>query len=113
MSHKIKFYPVGNGDNVLLKLTDGFTAMFDCQIRKPEKKDDGTEVYDVKTDLIEELQTVNGKPFVDLFVNSHPHMDHCLGYKANFYHGDPDDYGDTNKKNEEIIDRRASCRERV
>ncbi len=103
MSHKIKFYPVGNGDNVLLKLTDGFTAMFDCQIRKPEKKDDGTEVYDVKKDLMEELQTVNGKPFVDLFVNSHPHEDHCLGYDANFYHGDPDDYGDTNKENEEII----------
>ena len=82
----------------MLKLTDGFTAIFDCQIRKPEKDDDGNEVYDVKKDLLDELQTVNDKPFVDLFVNSHPHMDHCLGYDANFYHGNSDDYDDTNKE---------------
>ena len=102
--HTIKFYPVDNGDNVLLKLKDNTTVIVDCQIRESEKNSDGDVVYDVKKDLIRELSTnFKGNPFVDLYINTHPHKDHCLGFGKNYYHGHPDDYTETNRKNEEII----------
>lgn len=103
-AHKIKFYPVDNGDNVLLKLGDNTTVIIDCQIRQSEKNADGVTIYDVKKDLMAELRKDSNKnPYVDLFINTHPHEDHCLGFEKNFYSGSPDDYTDTNRKNEEII----------
>jgi len=104
VSHKIKFYPVNNGDNVLLKLDDKTTIIVDCQIRDSEKDSDGITIYDVKQDLVNELsKDAKNNLYVDLFVNSHPHEDHCLGFEKNFYHGSPDNYSDSNRKNEEII----------
>ena len=32
MEHKIKIYPVGNADCILVKLSNGKTIIFDCQI---------------------------------------------------------------------------------
>lgn len=32
MEHKIKIYPVGNADCILVKLSNGKTILFDCQI---------------------------------------------------------------------------------
>ena len=55
-AHKIKFYPVDNGDNVLLKLGDNTTVIIDCQIRQSEKNADGVTIYDVKKDLMAELR---------------------------------------------------------
>jgi hypothetical protein len=104
VEHKIKFYPVDNGDNVLLKLDDNTTVIVDCQIRQSEENSDGVTIYDVKKDLIKELKkNSDNNPFVDLFINTHPHQDHCLGFEKNFYCGSPNDYKDTNRKNEEII----------
>ncbi|CAK7068020.1 MAG: hypothetical protein PARBA_02615 [Parabacteroides sp.] len=104
VSHKIKFYPVDNGDNVLLKLDDKTTVIVDCQMKDCEENTDGVTTYDVKKDLIKELnKDSKNNPYVDLFINSHPHNDHCFGFEKNFYCGSPDDYTDTNRKNEEII----------
>jgi metal-dependent hydrolase (beta-lactamase superfamily II) len=104
VSHKIKFYPVDNGDNVLLKLDDNTTVIVDCQIREGKENSDGITIYDVKKDLLNELSKDSNKnPFVDLFINTHPHQDHCLGFGKNYYHGSPDDYTETNRKNGEII----------
>ena len=104
VSHKIKFYPVDNGDNVLIKLDDKTTVIVDCQIRDCEENTDGVTTYDVKKDLIKELnKDSKNNPYVDLFINSHPHNDHCLGFEKNFYCGSPDNYTDSNRKNEEII----------
>lgn len=33
MEHKIKFYPVGNADCTLIKLSNGKTIIIDCQIK--------------------------------------------------------------------------------
>lgn len=102
--HKIKFYPVDNGDNVLLKLDDKTTFIVDCQFKNCDENSEGVTNYDVKKDLIKELaKDSNNNPFVDLFVNSHPHDDHCLGFEKNFYSGSPKDYKEVNRKNEEII----------
>jgi hypothetical protein len=104
VSHKIKFYPVDNGDNVLLKLDDNTTVIVDCQIRNGEENSNGVTVYDVKKDLIKELiKDSNNNPFVDLFINTHPHQDHCLGFEDNYYCGSPENYSESNRKNEEII----------
>ena len=40
---------------------------------------------------------------VDLFVNTHPHADHCDGFDENFYTGDPDDYDDEDDKDKIVI----------
>lgn len=102
--HKIKYYPVDNADNVLIKLDDGFTIQIDCQIRKGEENTNGVKIYDVKKDLLKELsKDSKGNSFVDLFVLSHPHKDHCLGFEENYYQGSPIEYSEINKNKNEII----------
>lgn len=102
--HIIKFYPVDNADNTLIKLSDDSTVQIDCQIRDVEENSNGVKIYDVKKDLLKELKKDSNKnPFVDLFVLSHPHKDHCLGFESNYYCGDPDEYSEDNRKKDEII----------
>ena len=53
----------------------------------------------LKKSLAKELKrNSNNNPFVDLFINTHPHQDHCLGFEKNFYCGSPNDYKDTHRK---------------
>lgn len=102
--HKIKFYPVGNADNTLIKLSDNTTIIIDCQIREGETDTNGVKIFDVKKDMLKEVEKDSYKnPYVDLFILSHPHKDHCLGFEKNYYIGKPDDYGKTNRDNNEII----------
>lgn len=102
--HIIKYYPVDNGDTSLIKLSDKRTIQIDCQIKEGKENSNGIKIYDVKKDLIKELQKDDNKnPFVDLFVLSHPHKDHCLGFENNYYCGKPEDYKDQNRKAEDII----------
>lgn len=102
--HIIKYYPVDNGDTSLIKLSDNKTIQIDCQIRDDDENSNGIKIFDVKKDILKELQKdANKNPFVDLFVLSHPHKDHCLGFEANYYSGRPEDYKDANQKNDEII----------
>lgn len=102
MENIIRFYPVGNADCTLIKLRNGKTVIVDSQI-KEAYDDDGKQVcYDVKKDLLQQLRRdSNGHPYVDLFVSTHPHDDHCVGFGENFYQGDPQAYDDAN--NEKII----------
>lgn len=56
MEHTIKFYPVGNADCTLIKLSNGKTIIIDCQI-KDNLVDNGKQIYfDVKRDLLNELK---------------------------------------------------------
>lgn len=105
MEHLIKFYPVENADCTLIKLDNGKTIITDCQILDNLNNDKGIQVrFDVKADLLKELgKDRNGNPFVDLFVSTHPHDDHCKGFEGNFYHGDPKDYNKNTNKDEIII----------
>lgn len=102
--HVIKFYPVGNGDTTLLKLTDNSTILIDCKIRSCDQNgDDEQETFDVKEDLLNSLEYRDNKPYLDLFILTHPDEDHCLGFENHFYTGDPSDYSDSNE-NQIIID---------
>lgn len=104
MEHTIKYYPVGNGDCTLIKLDNDMTIIIDCQITDAYDKDGEQVSYDVKKDLLAELNRDRyGHPYVDLFVSTHPHDDHCVGFKDNFYHGNPNEYNNTSDKGKIII----------
>lgn len=104
MEHTIKFYPVGNADCTFIKLSNNKTVIIDCQIRD-NLIENGKQIYfDVKNDLLSELKKdAEGRPFVDLFICTHPHKDHCDGFGANFFHGLPNDYDKDKDKNKIII----------
>ncbi len=103
MNSKIKFYPVGNGDQTLIRLSDGTTINIDCNIRAGNTDSNGNEIYDVKKDLLKQLRTTNGVYHLDTFILTHGDEDHCRGFKEHFYTGDPSKYSATNKNNNEII----------
>ncbi len=109
--HLLKFYPVDNGDNSLITLSDKTTILIDCKIREGEETDAGNKIFPVKDDLIESIQkNDDDAPFVDLFILTHPDEDHCLGFKKNFFHEkSPDNYDDDNKENEDIIINELWC----
>lgn len=102
-NNKIKYYPVGNGDTSLITLKDNSTFLIDCNIREGEEDANGNKIYKVKEDLLKSIQKRNNNPYIDLFVLSHPDLDHCRGFKKHFYHGDPTYYNATDRKNEIII----------
>lgn len=102
-NHKIKFYPVCNGDTVLITLKDGTTILFDSNIRETGKDSDDNQIFDVKKDLLDSLTKKGGNYHLDLFVLTHPDQDHCRGFKKHFYKGNPDNYSDSNRKENEII----------
>ena len=102
-NNKIKYYPVNNGDTSLITLKDNSTILIDCNIREGDKDSNDNNIYDVKEDLLLSIQKRNNNPFIDLFILSHPDEDHCLGFKKNFYQGDPDNYKDSNRTNDEIM----------
>ncbi|MBX9785643.1 MAG: hypothetical protein K2X48_20355 [Chitinophagaceae bacterium] len=103
MKNEIKFYPVGNGDQSLIRLNDATTILIDCNIRESAEDSSGNSIYDVQTDLLESVQTRNGIPYVDVMILSHGDQDYCRGFKKNFYQGDPAKYSEANKNDKEIL----------
>ena len=63
---KIKFYPVDNGDTVLIKV-DKTTIQIDANIRNND------DCYDVMSDLLDEFsKDSEGRYHLDLFMLTHP-----------------------------------------
>jgi len=102
-NHKLKFYPVNNGDTALITLKDETTILFDINIREVGKDSEGNQIFDVKKDLLESLKKKSNNYHLDLFVLTHPDQDHCRGFEKHFYQGKPSDYKDSNRKEDEII----------
>jgi len=103
MATNVTFFPVGNGDMTLIALGDsaGTTILVDCNIRAAadDPKDD---TRDVSADLRQRLKTdKKGRPYVDVFLSTHPDKDHMTGLKKHFYLGAPADYGDDEKPTKE------------
>jgi len=94
---KIIFYPVDNGNMILLKLEDNTTILIDMYIRK--KCDmDKKECFDVLTHLKDNLEKDSkGRYFVDAFILTHLDNDHIGGIEDNFYLGSLDDCKDKDK----------------
>jgi hypothetical protein len=91
---KIKFYPVKNGDSSLIKLSDETTILIDCNITDQSKDDKAEHRFDVLNDwLSNELkEDSNGNPFVDIFLLTHPDIDHCRGFSSVFFLDAPKNY---------------------
>jgi hypothetical protein len=100
---QIKYYPVKNGDMSLITLDDKTTILVDCNIKNSSKDENDKSVYDVKKDLLDSIQYRNGNPYIDVFILTHGDQDHCLGFKDNFYQGNPKKYSKEDKENGLII----------
>jgi len=107
MPTTLTFFPVDNGDMTLIKLgdTDATTLLIDVNIRQDADDPDG-EARDVAKDLRDRLRKdVNGRPYVDAFLLSHPDQDHCRGLTRHFHLGPPGEYPDDKKdyKDKKIV----------
>ena len=102
---KIKYYPVGNGDTTLIKLSDETTILIDINITSDSEDDSNDQKYDIKSDLIEnELnKDSEGRPYVNAFILSHPDQDHCRGFEDTFFLGKPSDYSESDSEDICII----------
>src|SRR4051812_30468398 len=100
---KIKYYPVGNGDQSLIILRDNTTIAIDCNIRQASiGSTDGT-CFDVKKDILASIQTRNNNPYLDVFILTHGDQDHCRGFKNHYYRGDPTEYSQDDRDNNLIL----------
>lgn len=101
---KIIFYPVDNGNMILVKLKDKTTILIDINIRKKSQDKNAEEFYDVLSHLKDNLEKDNkGRYFVDAFILTHLDHDHIAGLRDNFYLGAIDDYKDKDQNDEKII----------
>jgi hypothetical protein len=113
MGASITFFPVDNGDMTLVQLadSDNTSILVDLNIRAAaDDPDDSTR--DVAKDLRDGLKTdANGRPYVDVLLNSHPDKDHITGYEKHFYSGPLADYPDDDKplKERRIVVREMWC----
>lgn len=91
MKPAISFFPVGNGDMALIKLGDKTTILTDINLC--DSCDDEKNVFDAATALRDKLETDNqDRPYVDVFLLSHPDQDHCRGLKTRFHLGPLSNY---------------------
>ncbi|MBJ6724190.1 ComEC/Rec2 family competence protein [Geomesophilobacter sediminis] len=94
MSAKVTFFPVANGDMTLIILNDTneTSILIDVNIRCAAD-DPEDDTCDVANQLRTRLKTDDkGRPYVDVFVLSHPDQDHCSGLQKHFHLGKLDDY---------------------
>ncbi|MCY3866697.1 MAG: hypothetical protein OXG68_14765 [Chloroflexi bacterium] len=97
----VTFYPVGNGDTTLIRLTDGWAIMIDCNIRAC---DDDEKCYPVHEKLLDDIdRDAHTRPYINAFILTHPDQDHCRGFQSVFYTGPPSEYPEEDKKNELIL----------
>jgi hypothetical protein len=92
MHHNLIFFPVGNGDMTLIKLVSGLTILIDINIRTAA--DNPKDLLpDVAAMLRNHLNCdTKGRPYVDIFVLTHPDADHCRGLMRHFHLGSPETY---------------------
>lgn len=103
MAAKITFFQVGNGDMSLVRLADTSVTsiLIDSNIRVAADDPDD-ETPDVASALRKRLlKDASLRPYVDVFLLSHPDQDHCRGLAKHFWLGKPGDYPDDNLPQEE------------
>jgi hypothetical protein len=95
LSTQITFFPVGNGDMTLIELDDASQTkiLIDMNIRENADDEANTDYFDVASELRSRLKTdPNGRPYVDVFLQTHPDQDHLRGLTKHFHLGHVDDY---------------------
>ncbi len=74
------FWPVGNGDSTTIVVDVNTIIQVDLHSLACADNDEDPRTY-VLDELVELLPKINGKPYLALFVLSHPDRDHCLGFE--------------------------------
>jgi hypothetical protein len=104
MDPRITYFPVGNGDCSLITLSDNTQIIIDCNTTSEASDENEPSRYDVHAHLLQFGKRLNGKiPHVDVFILSHADQDHCRGFDAMFYAGDPAKYGTKHAKDDLIL----------
>lgn len=100
MTARIEFFPVDNGDMTLITLESGRKILIDCKIRvaADDEDDDTPDVAKFLRDRLD--RDAKGRPYVDVFLLSHPDQDHCSGIDTHFHLGKLSDYP---KKGDKIV----------
>ena len=74
------FWPVGTGDSTTIVISeDDITMQIDLHHIEKSQEDDDTH-YPVVDELEESLPKKNGKPYLSVFVLTHPDEDHIKGF---------------------------------
>lgn len=120
--NKVTYFPVGSADMSLVQLENGFTILVDCYLQEKATQNKPT----VADDLYERLpRDDKNRPYVDVFLLTHPDQDHCKGAKEFLHLDRPDKYNDNpdsgvRKKifiremwSSPLIYRRRSCHRRA
>jgi hypothetical protein len=75
------FWPVGNGDSTTIVIKENEVIM-QVDLRHCESaEEDDSPMTPVLDELVRLLPKREGKPYLSLFVLTHPDEDHCLGFK--------------------------------
>lgn len=74
------FWPVGTGDSTTICVNDETVIQVDLHNLAAADDDDDPRTPVVDR-LVKLLPKRNGKPYLSLFILTHPDKDHCLGFK--------------------------------
>lgn len=104
MAATVTFFPVGNGDMTLIKLNDKdkTTILIDTNIRNGSDAEKN-KIIDVAPELRKRLnKDEKGRPYVNVFLLTHPDADHCTGIQKHFHLGPISEYISEPKEGEEL-----------
>ena len=98
MRAKVMFFPVGNGDMVLVTTESGRRILIDVNIRTAadDPDDDTPDVARFLRDRLE--RDSEGRWYLDALIVSHPDKDHCTGLRKHFHLGPPGEWSATSDK---------------
>ncbi|TRO93751.1 metallohydrolase [Glycocaulis profundi] len=92
MTAKFSFFPVGCGDMTLVETDNAKFILIDVNIRLAAD-DVADDTPDVAQQLRDRLPTdIQGRPYVDAMMLTHPDKDHCSGLERHFHLGPIDTY---------------------
>jgi len=74
------FWPVGNGDSTTIVVDEKNVIQIDLNNLQSSEEEGNTHIP-VIDKLIEVLPKINDKPYLSLFILTHPDEDHCRGFK--------------------------------
>jgi beta-lactamase superfamily II metal-dependent hydrolase len=79
-SQGFAFWPVGSGDSTTIAIGDGVFMQVDLRHLACVDEDDEDPRMAVIDHLEKSLPKVGGKPYLSVFVLTHPDEDHCRGF---------------------------------
>jgi beta-lactamase superfamily II metal-dependent hydrolase len=73
------YWPVGSGDSTTIAIDDKTTIQVDLRHLTAADEDDDPRMA-IIDHLVKILPKINGKPYLSVFILTHPDEDHCRGF---------------------------------